>query len=104
MSSMSGWMIFDKELTADIRLLDKEISLSPDDETSSSGEFEEENEEKPFQQMIFYLASDQAEFIRDKISETKNEIDFDLMDCSGNDDEDGNALYCLLKGFVDVRK
>ena len=71
----------------------------------SEDDFDEEfslpdGDKEPFQQMTFTLADAQAEYIKERITEAKKELDFDLIDCFGNENGNGNALYCLIKGFV----
>jgi len=58
-----------------------------------------DGDKEPFQQITFTLADEQAEFIKDKLAEVKNSDGFKHCETFGNENSNGNALYCILRGM-----
>lgn len=57
-----------------------------------------DGEKEPFQQITFTLADEQAEFIKQKIDGIKKTDNFKYCETFGNENSNGNALYCALRG------
>ncbi|MGV6816087.1 MAG: hypothetical protein ACWA44_02315 [Thiotrichales bacterium] len=55
-----------------------------------------DGDREPFQQMTFGLADEQAEYIKQAISEIKKSDEFRYMETLGNENSNGNALYLLV--------
>lgn len=53
-------------------------------------------DKEPFQQMTFTLADEQAEELKEALSEIKKGEIYKNMDRFGNENSNGNALYALL--------
>jgi len=58
-----------------------------------------EGDKAPFQQMTFTLADEQANFIKDKIDEIKKTDEYKYCETFGNENSNGNALYCLIRSL-----
>ena len=54
----------------------------------------------PFQQITFTLADEQAEFIKNVIKNTKQTEEFKEADHGVNENQNGNALYFILKNLI----
>ena len=52
--------------------------------------------ERGNQTLSFTLSAEQTEFIKDKIAQCKKSDDFKYCETFGNENSNGNALYCLL--------
>jgi ParB-like chromosome segregation protein Spo0J len=59
-----------------------------------------EGDKAPFQQMTFTLADEQAELIKNEIANIKQSDDFKYCETFGNENSNGNALYCLISRCV----
>ena len=51
----------------------------------------------PFQGMTFTLADEQAEIIKEAISDIKQTEEFKYVETMGNENSNGNALYLIIK-------
>ena len=56
----------------------------------------DDGEKKPFQQMTFTLAVQQAEFIKNALAEVKKNKEYESNDNFGNENTNGNALYLVV--------
>ncbi|NCX94741.1 MAG: hypothetical protein EBX40_08700, partial [Gammaproteobacteria bacterium] len=86
---------------------DLDIKIDMDDiEVEKLETPEEEETEKDFQEMEeggnarktmhFTLCGEQIELVNRKIAECKKSEEFNYCETFGNEDQNGNALYCLL--------
>ena len=75
--------------------LDDEMS---EDFTLASGD------KAPFQQMTFTLADEQAEKIKNAISDIKQTEEYKYCETLGNENSNGNALYLIIMQWVEQRK
>lgn len=79
-----------------------EKSISPDDFGET---FNLTNEEKkPFQQMTFTLANAQVELIKAAILNAKHTPGFKEIETFGNENNNGNALFYIIKQWEEQRK
>lgn len=77
-------------------------AISPDD---FSDEFSLPSGNKPlFSQMTFTLANAQAELLKEAISIAKKEPDYGTMENFGNLNSNGNAIYLIVKQWVEQKK
>jgi len=88
---------FDIQLIDDkgkITVKEHQRSINPDDFgtsfTLASGD------KSPFQQITFTLSNEQAEKIKEAISEIKKTEIYSNVETFGNENSNGNALYCLI--------
>lgn len=64
-------------------------------------EFELPSEDKsPFQQQTYTLSNEQAEVIKNAISEAKNKEEFKYVETYGNENSNGNALYYIIAEWI----
>ena len=54
----------------------------------------------PFQQMTFTLADPQAELIKEALAKIKHSNSFKYVETYGNENSNGNALFCIIEGFL----
>lgn len=54
----------------------------------------------PFQQMTFHLADEQAEYIKNVLTEIKKTDEYKYIETFGNENGNGNALYLLATKWV----
>jgi len=67
------------------------------DDIETSDEFSlPEGDRSPFQQMTFTLADEQAEYIKNAISDIKKTDEYKYMETMGNENGNGNSLYLLV--------
>ena len=59
-----------------------------------------DGEKSPFQQMTFTLADEQAEKIKEAISEAKKDDNYKYVDTMGNENTNGNALYMIVQEWL----
>lgn len=79
-----------------------EKGISPDDFGET---FNLTNEEKkPFQQMTFTLANAQVELIKAAILNAKHAPGFKEVETFGNENNNGNALFYIIKQWEEQRK
>ena len=79
------------------------------DGVSLSDEFGEEfslkdGDKAPFQQMTFTLADEQAEQIKNAISDIKQTDEYKYTETFGNENSNGNALYLIIMQWAEQRK
>jgi hypothetical protein len=58
----------------------------------------------PFQQMTFTLADEQAEQIKNAISDIKETDEYKYAETMGNENSNGNALYLIIMQWAEQRK
>jgi len=63
-----------------------------------------EGDKAPFQQMTFTLADEQAEQIKNAISDIKETQEYKYAETMGNENSNGNALYLIIMQWVEQRK
>jgi hypothetical protein len=63
-----------------------------------------ENEKEPYQQMTFTLADQQVEFIKEQIKFIKSAKSNIFDETFGNENMNGNAIYEIVKEWVEQRK
>lgn len=63
-----------------------------------------DGDKAPFQQMTFTLADEQAEQIKNAISDIKATEEFKYAETMGNENSNGNALYLIIMQWVEQRK
>lgn len=78
-------------------------------EDVSPDEFSEEfslksGDKEPFQQMAFMLADQQADEVKSAIEVVKSLPEYKYMETYGNGNSNGNAIYLIVKQWVDARK
>lgn len=57
-------------------------------------------EKAPFQQITFTLANAQAEVIKQVIADIKKTEQYKYVETFGNENSNGNALYCIIERFL----
>jgi len=57
-------------------------------------------DKEPFQQMTFTLADAQAEVIKQAIADIKQTEQYKNVETFGNENTNGNALYCIIERFI----
>ena len=63
-----------------------------------------EGDKAPFQQMTFTLADEQAEQIKNAISDIKETEEYKYCETLGNENTNGNALYLIIMQWAEQRK
>jgi hypothetical protein len=63
-----------------------------------------DGDKAPFQQMTFTLADEQAEQIKNAISDIKETEDYKYAETMGNENSNGNALYLIIMQWAEQRK
>jgi len=63
-----------------------------------------DGDKTPFQQMTFTLADEQAEQIKNAISDIKATEDYKYCETLGNENSNGNALYLIIMQWVEQRR
>jgi len=63
-----------------------------------------EGDKAPFQQMTFTLADEQAEQIKNAISDIKLTDEYKYAETMGNENSNGNALYLIIMQWAEQRK
>ncbi len=58
----------------------------------------------PFQQMTFTLADEQAEQIKNAISDIKETEEYKYAETMGNENSNGNALYLIIMQWAEQKK
>ena len=74
------------------------IEIGTDGFTLASGDKE------PFQQMTFTLADEQAEQIKNAITDIKSTDEYKYAETLGNENSNGNALYLIIMQWAGQRK
>ena len=71
------------------------------DSIDTSDEFSlPDGDKPPFQQITFTLADEQAEIIKEAVSDIKQTDTFKYIETFGNENGNGNALYCLVQEWL----
>mgnify|MGYP006318843619 FL=1 len=91
----------------DIDIVDLGVDII--DYTKDSDEFGTEfslkdGDKEPFQQMTFTLADEQAEQIKNAISEIKLTQEYKYAETMGNENSNGNALYLIIMQWAEQKK
>ena len=91
----------------DIDVVDLGVDIV--DYTKDSDEFGTEfsltdGDKAPFQQMTFTLADEQAEQIKNAISDIKQTQEYKYAETMGNENSNGNALYLIIMQWAEQRK
>ena len=63
-----------------------------------------DGEKEPFQQMTFTLADEQAEQIKNAITDIKQTEEYKYCETMGNENTNGNALYLIIMQWAEQRK
>jgi len=63
-----------------------------------------DGDKSPFQQMTFTLADEQAEQIKNAISEIKATDEYKYAETMGNENSNGNAIYLIIMQWAEQRK
>jgi len=63
-----------------------------------------DGDKEPFQQMTFTLADEQAEQIKNAISDIKQTEEYKFAETMGNENSNGNALYLIVMQWAEQRK
>jgi len=63
-----------------------------------------DGDKAPFQQMTFTLADEQAEQIKNAISDIKETEEYKYAETMGNENSNGNALYLIVMQWAEQRK
>ena len=63
-----------------------------------------DGDKEPFQQMTFTLADEQAEQIKNAISDIKETEDYKYCETMGNENSNGNALYLIIMQWAEQKK
>jgi hypothetical protein len=89
---------FDMEVLKDWGFEDYEFGMTLDEDMTDQFDLPDGDKE-PFQQMTFTLADAQAEAIKEAISIAKPEV----SETFGNENSNGNALYTIIKQWVEQK-
>jgi hypothetical protein len=63
-----------------------------------------DGDKSPFQQMTFTLADEQAEQIKNAITDIKATDDYKYCETLGNENSNGNALYLIIMQWAEQKK
>jgi hypothetical protein len=63
-----------------------------------------DGDKAPFQQMTFTLADEQAEQIKNAITDIKQTEEYKYAETMGNENSNGNALYLIIMQWAEQRK
>ena len=63
-----------------------------------------DGDKAPFQQMTFTLADEQAEQIKNALSDIKQTDEYKYAETMGNENSNGNALYLIVMQWAEQRK
>lgn len=63
-----------------------------------------DGDKEPFQQQTYTLADQQAEEIKNAITEIKKTDEYKFMETYGNENGNGNALYLIIEQWVEQKK
>jgi len=63
-----------------------------------------DGDKSPFQQMTFTLADEQAEQIKNAITDIKTTDEYKYCETLGNENSNGNALYLIIMQWAEQRK
>lgn len=97
MDTLSNY--FDMDMLKEWGFEDYEFGMSLDDDMTDEFDLPDGDKE-PFQQMTFTLADAQAESIKEALSLGKMEE----VESFGNENGNGNALYAIVKQWVELKR
>ena len=97
MDSLSNF--FDMDMLKEWGFEDYEFGMSLDDDMTDEFDLPDGDKE-PFQQITFTLADAQAESIKEALSLGKMEE----VESFGNENGNGNALYAIVKQWVELKR
>jgi len=97
MDTLSNY--FDMDMLKEWGFEDYEFGISLDDDMTDDFDLPDGDKE-PFQQMTFTLADAQAESIKEALSLGKMED----VETFGNENGNGNALYAIVKQWVELKR
>lgn len=60
-----------------------------------------DEEKEPFQQMAFILADEQADTVKQAISDVKQKEEFKYVETFGNENQNANALYFIIQQWAE---
>lgn len=63
-----------------------------------------DGDKEPFQQMTFTMADEQAELIKNAITDCKTLEEYKYLETFGNENTNGNALYLIVSQWANARK
>ena len=63
-----------------------------------------DGDKEPFQQMTFTVADEQAEQIKNAITDIKQTEEYKYCETMGNENTNGNALYLIIMQWAEQRK
>lgn len=81
-----------------------EIGFEVDSEEYGENFSLKDGDKAPFQQMTFTLADEQAEQIKNAISDIKQTEEYKYAETMGNENSNGNALYLIVMQWAEQRK
>ena len=84
-------------------VLDLPIYFNDSDELGTDFNLPE-GDKAPFQQMTFTLADEQAEQIKNAITDIKQTEEYKYCETLGNENTNGNALYLIIMQWAEQRK
>ena len=102
------WEILKNEWDVN-ELNDWGLDIPDFDDVELSDEFGEDfslkdGDKEPFQQMTFTLADEQAEQIKNAITDIKATEEYKYCETLGNENSNGNALYLIIMQWAEQRK
>jgi len=102
------WEVLKNEWDID-ELSDWGLDIPDFDNVELSDEFGEDfslkdGDKEPFQQMTFTLADEQAEQIKNAITDIKATDEYKYCETLGNENSNGNALYLIIMQWAEQRK
>jgi hypothetical protein len=83
--------------------LDMPVFIEDSDEFGTDFDLPDGDKE-PFQQMTFTLADEQAEQIKNAITDIKQTEEYKYCETMGNENSNGNALYLIIMQWAEQRK
>lgn len=107
-ASLGDWDLDDLQENWDLDLI-SEWGVDLGGVDIDADEFGEEftlpdGDKEPFQQMTFTLADEQAEQIKNAISDIKQTDEYKYAETMGNENSNGNALYLIIMQWAEQRK
>jgi hypothetical protein len=86
-----------------------EWEFAPDESIRDNDEYGTEfvmkdGDKSPFQQITFTLADEQAEQIKNSITDIKNTEEYKYCETMGNENSNGNALYLIIMQWAEQRR
>lgn len=87
---------YDRQDLIEFGFKNDEFGIAPDD--LGEGFELPGGAKEPIQQLTFTVSDEQAVFIKNKLDEIKQTDNFKYCETYGNENANGNALYCLARG------